>query len=119
MADKVSHGIDVADFRFRKAKEALAPVIYYARSQAFNLCSPHWDGASQELRDEYLNFSEAILKLPNVRQPIQREAEPVPAAKPMDFRAMFLRITRAYAYGLRPTHDPVIGAIAPREEDLP
>ena len=116
MALKVSHGIDLAEFRFREAKKALAPVLYYARSQAFNLCSPHWDGASQEMRDQYLNFAEAVLRLPNVPQPVQ----PAPVqAQPTDFRDWFIKTTRAFAYGLRPTHGTVIGAIAPDKDKLP
>ncbi len=67
------------------------------------------------MRDQYLNLAEAVLRLPDVPQPMP--AEPASTAvPPTDFRQWFTRVTRQYASGLRPTHGPVIGAIEPGEK---
>lgn len=71
-------GLDTADFRFRKAVEALAPTLYYAQVQVHHLDAPIFQRAGLATQAYYITLAEDYLRSPMPAiEPITPPVQPV------------------------------------------
>lgn len=96
-----------AALKLSAARDALAQAIYYARAQAYGLGAPHWDGLTPPDRQHYREIAAVTLAY----------VKPSPV-QPVNYFAVAVDITRQAVTGLRPTHGPVIGCIAPIDDEV-